>query len=61
MSEVANELAATGITGFLQRLYKPIIQWANSVFATKDDVAAIEGTLTPASTTTCEAIVSELV
>ena len=42
MSTVANEQAATGIRGFLVKLYKPIYQWANSTFATKDDVAAIE-------------------
>jgi len=42
MSTVANEQAATGIRGFLIKLYKPIYQWANSTFATKEDVAAIE-------------------
>ena len=42
MSTVANEQAATGIRGFLVKLYKPIYQWANSTFATKEDVAAIE-------------------
>ena len=33
MSEVAN--TASGIGGFLQRLYKPVILWAQDVFATK--------------------------
>lgn len=42
MSTVANEQAATGIRGFLIKLYKPIYQWANSTFATKEEVAAIE-------------------
>lgn len=43
MSTVANESAATtGILGFLIKLYKPIYQWANNTFATKEEVAAIE-------------------
>ena len=42
MSEVANELAATGIEGFIQRLYKPIYLWAKNTFATKDELSAIE-------------------
>ena len=42
MSTVANEQAATGIRGFLVKIYKPIYQWANSTFATKEDVTAIE-------------------
>ena len=60
MGSVANESAATGITGFLQRLYKPIYAWASDCFATKEQVAAITGA-TQASVETCEAIVDELV
>lgn len=59
MSDVANESAATGIIGFLQRLYEPIYSWANGIFATKQEVAAINGA-TQASKETCEAIVEEL-
>ena len=36
MGDVAN--SAIGITGFLQRLYKPIYVWAIGVFATKADL-----------------------
>ena len=43
MSNVANDVAATGILGFLRKLYEPIIVWANGQFATKTDVAAIPG------------------
>lgn len=44
MGSVANEQsAATGIQGFLEKLYTPIIVWAESIFATKEDVAAIAG------------------
>ena len=39
MNEVANELAATGIEGFIQKLYKPIYLWAKNTFATKDDIS----------------------
>lgn len=35
---VANESEATGIIGFLQRLYKPIYIWAMNTFATKEEV-----------------------
>lgn len=38
MSEVAN--TASGIGGFLQRLYKPIILWVQDVFATKATAVA---------------------
>ena len=44
MSNVANEpSAATGIQGFLERLYKPVYVWASGIFATKEEVAAIAG------------------
>ena len=57
MSEVANELAATGIEGFIQRLYKPIYLWAKNIFATKEDVAAIEtSTVSKVSQQTAAAI-----
>ncbi len=42
---VANDSAATGILGFLVKLYKPIILWVTAVFATKEEVAAIEQTI----------------
>lgn len=35
---VATETPATGIIGFLQRLYKPIYVWAMATFATKAEV-----------------------
>lgn len=43
MDEVANGTVATGIEGFIQRLYDPLIVWANGFFATKTEVAAIAG------------------
>lgn len=43
MDNVANDVAATGILGFTKRLYEPIIAWANGMFATKTEVAAIPG------------------
>jgi hypothetical protein len=44
MGNVANEpSAATGIQGFLERLYKPVYEWASGIFATKEEVAAIAG------------------
>ncbi len=43
MSNVVNSTAATAIRSFLERLYKPIIVWANTTFATKSEVAAITG------------------
>jgi len=58
MGNVANEsTAATGIQGFLERLYKPIYEWATGVFATKEDVAAIAGAdLTLAADEDAEAV-----
>lgn len=59
MSDVANESAATGIPGFLHRLFAPIYSWVNGNFATKQDVAAINGAV-QASSETCKAIVDAL-
>ena len=60
MDNVANESAATGLSGFLQKAYKPIYAWANRVFATKEDIAAIEGAKT-AEAEVCESIIDELI
>ena len=56
MNNVANESAATGIQGFMQKLYKPIYVWANGLFATKTELAAA----TAASEQTCAALLEEL-
>lgn len=50
MSEVANELAATGIEGFIQRLYKPIYLWAKNTFATKEDISGSNVSIVDQST-----------
>ena len=50
---VANDSAATGIMGFLMRLYKPIYVWAVATFATKSEAGLLPvdiTTLTPNST-----------
>lgn len=59
MSNVANESAATGIQGFMQKLYKPIYVWANGLFATKTELAAATGAAM-ASEETCAALLEEL-
>ena len=50
---VANDSAATGILGFLVKLYKPIYDWAMATFATKSEAGLHPvdiSTLTPNST-----------
>lgn len=49
---VANDTSATGIRGFLVKLYKPIYLWAKATFATTDEVLHPVNvmTLTPSST-----------
>lgn len=60
MSDVANEVVATNtLTVFMQKLYKPVYQWATDLFATKQEVAAATGT-TQASAEACEALLDEL-
>ena len=58
MSSESNEQsAATGILGFLTKLYTPVYEWATDVFATKEEVAAIAGAdLTLATDADAEAV-----
>ena len=57
MSNVVNSTAATAIQSFLQKLYKPIITWVNTTFATKEELAAVDGAnITAASENDAHAI-----
>ena len=55
MGNVANEQAATGINGFVQKLFGPISLWVSTFFATKAEVAAMGG-LTPADDADADAV-----